>query len=779
MSQFKISEEWMLPLRSLNVALEIRLVGRSMGGTIRQVAEIILPRSSGRPPPLLPSLDINGRGSSARLVVFFDVKHQTEPEGTPKTGEKRSTPSGASAPSPARKRPRTAARPSPPLPPIGKGKGVSAVPSSSPTVDVLDPSAITSESPASAVAALLRKRMFSGATEASDPRLLALTGHLASSTKEQVSFRSRSREELGSTIREMLLMVTGLFMEVDARDHSLRESVDRQIEEARRDENLTATSDARGHLAAAREQIQTLQVELHSAREATKKAEDKAAEAAEHSKSLESELSRTCGILQETDKRAAEVEARCVEAASSKKVSRPPVKASSRSSKPSSRSSKSVRPSNRDGSSSTSTPAEGSRETSLAIVEQAQATGQVGQDVAHSAEEVLGGKTEPEGTPKTGEKRSTPSGASAPSPARKRPRTAARPSPPLPPIGKGKGVSAVPSSSPTVDVLDPSAITSESPASAVAALLRKRMFSGATEASDPRLLALTGHLASSTKEQVSFRSRSREELGSTIREMLLMVTGLFMEVDARDHSLRESVDRQIEEARRDENLTATSDARGHLAAAREQIQTLQVELHSAREATKKAEDKAAEAAEHSKSLESELSPALQERDDAIGQKAEVQRQYEALKADFERLQAYLDEVKAQKGGALARVEVLEQELGASSLRKREVDSDGESVLYGEDDFPMPRGDSRRNRDRPAESCSEESELGSEEDDSDSVKESLHPGSDVAPVINVASSGPRDTELPSEGAVIRDNVGEGVLTGVSPLRAIYPPTLPEG
>ncbi|XP_043805238.1 cell wall protein RBR3-like [Manihot esculenta] len=461
-----------------------------------------------------------------------------------------------------------------------------------------------------------------------------------------------------------------------------------------------------------------------------------------------------------------EIAAELAQAASSKKVSRPPVKAASRSFKPGSRSSKSARPFNRDGSSSTSTPAEGSRETSLAIVEQAQATGQVGQGAPAPV------RTEPEGTPKTGEKRSTPSGASAPSPARKKPRTAARPSPPLPPIGKGKSVSAVPSSSPTVDVLDPSAITSESPASAVAALLRKRMFSGTTEALDPRLLALTGHLASSTKEQVSFRSRSREELGSTIREMLLMVTGLFMEVDARDHSLRESVDRQIEEARRDENLIATSDARGHLVAAREQIQTLQVELHSAREATKKAEDKAAEAAEHSKSLESELSrtcgilqetdkraaevEARCERDDAIGQKAEVQRQHEALKADFERLQAYLDEVKAQKGGALARVEVLEQELGA-------MDSDGESVLYGEDDFPMPRGDSRRNRDRPAESCSEGSELGSGEDDPDSEKESLHPGSDVGPTINVESSGPKDTELPSERAVNRGNAGECVFT----------------
>ena len=49
--------------------------------------------------------------------------------------------------------------------------------------------------------------MFGGITEASDSRLLALTGLLASFTKEQASFRSRSREELGSTIREMLLMV--------------------------------------------------------------------------------------------------------------------------------------------------------------------------------------------------------------------------------------------------------------------------------------------------------------------------------------------------------------------------------------------------------------------------------------------------------------------------------------------------------------------------------------------------------------------------------------------
>ena len=102
-------------------------------------------------------------------------------------------------------------------------------------------------------------------------------------------------------------------MEVDARDYSFRESVDRQIEEARLDENLSATSDARGNLAAAREHTQSLQVELHSALEVIKKAEEKAAETAEHTKSLEAELSHTRKVLKESDERAAAVEAHCAE----------------------------------------------------------------------------------------------------------------------------------------------------------------------------------------------------------------------------------------------------------------------------------------------------------------------------------------------------------------------------------------------------------------------------------------------------------------------------------
>ena len=415
-----------------------------------------------------------------------------------------------------------------------------------------------------------------------------------------------------------------------------------------------------------------------------------------------------------------------------------------------------------------------------------------------------------------------------------------------------------------------------------------------------------------------------------------------MEVDIRDRSLRESVDRRIEEARLEENISATSDARGNLVAAREQIQSLQVELHSALEALKKAEEKTAETAKHTSSLEDELSrtrnvlqeaderaatlevrcrgvleqlssmtEALKERDEAVSQKAEVQRQFDALKADFEGLQTHLEEVKAQREMALARVQVLEQELSTSSdrirdltssaeefdlrqqqlknevrvlerkclallevvkyaegkaqlkrdqyiaeyqesdelkgkieqaceahlqdykdssefeefvaeaceehldeykassemkqaifdkayrmyvtgynrglrearqapdiplakLRRREVDSDGESVLYGEDDFPLPRGDCRRDRDRPAESSSKGSELGSEEDDPDSVKEGLHPGSEIAPTIE--SAGPKDTELPSGVAVNRNS--EGGFIDVSPLRTIHPPSSPE-
>ena len=71
----------------------------------------------------------------------------------------------------------------------------------------------------------------------------------------------------------------GLFMEVDARDHALRESMDRRVEEARLEENLSATSDARSNLVAAQEHSKSLQAELTYALDALKRADEKAAEA--------------------------------------------------------------------------------------------------------------------------------------------------------------------------------------------------------------------------------------------------------------------------------------------------------------------------------------------------------------------------------------------------------------------------------------------------------------------------------------------------------------------
>lgn len=44
--------------------------------------------------------------------------------------------------------------------------------------------------------------------------------------------------------------VLGIFMEIDARDQSFQSSIDRQIEEAHREENLVAIGNARGQLAA-------------------------------------------------------------------------------------------------------------------------------------------------------------------------------------------------------------------------------------------------------------------------------------------------------------------------------------------------------------------------------------------------------------------------------------------------------------------------------------------------------------------------------------------------
>lgn len=121
---------------------------------------------------------------------------------------KRALPSEATTAAPTSKKVRGSQLLAPALPPLEKGKAPIGLLSSAPDSEVLSAEEITPQSTASIVAELLREKMFDGVTEASDPCLLALTGLLACSTREQVAFRSRTREELGDTTREMLLMVS-------------------------------------------------------------------------------------------------------------------------------------------------------------------------------------------------------------------------------------------------------------------------------------------------------------------------------------------------------------------------------------------------------------------------------------------------------------------------------------------------------------------------------------------------------------------------------------------
>ena len=87
--------------------------------------------------------------------------------------------------------------------------------------------------------------------------------------------------------------------------------------------------------------------------------------------------------------------------------------------------------------------------------------------------------------------------------------------------------------------------------------------------------------------------------------------------------------------------------------------------------------------------------------------------------------------------------------------------------------------------RPSVSSSEESEPegedeevpGSEGDDPNS-EEDPHLGSEIAPVVNVERPDPKEAVLPPDVVVNKDSVGEDVLTDVSPLRTIFPPTSSE-
>ncbi|XP_043807948.1 uncharacterized protein LOC122722124 [Manihot esculenta] len=136
-----------------------------------------------------------------------------------------------------------------------------------PDNDILNAEDITHQSLASGVAEIVREQMFGGVAEASDLCLLALTGLLVSSARKRVAFQTRPGGQLGDTAREMLLMAMGVFLEIDAWDRALGDSVDRRIGEAHLEENLSATSDAWSNLAVPQEHSWSLQIELFTSRE--------------------------------------------------------------------------------------------------------------------------------------------------------------------------------------------------------------------------------------------------------------------------------------------------------------------------------------------------------------------------------------------------------------------------------------------------------------------------------------------------------------------------------
>lgn len=77
--------------------------------------------------------------------------------------------------------------------------------------ELLNSAEVTPEFTATSVAEMLCEKMFGGGvSDISNPRFLALTNHLACSTKQQVAFRLQSPKDLGDSLREMLLMVRHL-----------------------------------------------------------------------------------------------------------------------------------------------------------------------------------------------------------------------------------------------------------------------------------------------------------------------------------------------------------------------------------------------------------------------------------------------------------------------------------------------------------------------------------------------------------------------------------------
>ena len=100
----------------------------------------------------------------------------------------------------------------------------------------------------------------------------------------------------------------------------------------------------------------------------------------------------------------------------------------------------------------------------------------------------------------------------------------------------------------------------------------------------------------------------------------------------------------------------------------------------------------------------------------------------------------------------------------AKLRAREVDSDGEDVLYGEDDFPLPRGTSHI----AAGSSGEESEQ-----QGDNMEDFGTEGEDLEPEEGDPGPGLEGARSPSDVNVNKDTIGDDIPRDVSPLRTVFP------
>lgn len=102
----------------------------------------------------------------------------------------------------------------------------------------------------------------------------------------------------------------------------------------------------------------------------------------------------------------------------------------------------------------------------------------------------------------------------------------------------------------------------------------------------------------------------------------------------------------------------------------------------------------------------------------------------------------------------------------SKLRVAKVDSDGEDVLYGEDDLPLPKGTSR-------------TAAGSSEAEPEPGNEDAGPqGQEIVPYVGTGGSEQGDARPPTDSNVNNDNVNKDSIDDdaprhVSPLRTVFP------